>query len=324
MWDYIGFPDEYRVDKPVDKEKFLKHGNLTDYERNQLVRYMEDIKVLYSIPFIKDGSEMVVLYTDLDLQKIKNIHFVTDYVKSVVQALPYKCMLVLHCRGIIRFYVFAGTPNSVNINRTVVHQCYSTDDMFYSQKSFSDEKFLIDIRDAIGKAKTALQLDRLWCDAVIEKAGGVQQACHYAVENSFVSSVYELEEIQNSQLEFNGIEDILSIIETIAEENEFYDNISSEPDRADKQVFVEFCRRYCRSLYYEVCDHEKEEINVSEWLRCYTEACNNYFREMFREYLNSKQITQILNGFIEEESYDDYYGDLDIEELKNFLPYYSL
>ena len=64
MFDYLDFPEKYRIQKSIDKDTFLKKANLTEVEKEQLSKNLIRIELCYDLKF-PDKSETVVVQVSL-------------------------------------------------------------------------------------------------------------------------------------------------------------------------------------------------------------------------------------------------------------------
>lgn len=51
MFDYLDFPEKYRIQKSIDKDTFLKKANLTEVEKEQLSKNLIRIELCYDLKF---------------------------------------------------------------------------------------------------------------------------------------------------------------------------------------------------------------------------------------------------------------------------------
>lgn len=344
MWNYLGFPKEYQVNKHMGKERYLKLANLTPAEQRRLQAYLNNIEVLYAIPF-SDKSEIVVLLAEIDACNRRDRYYLTNMTSAVASSFPYPCLLVVRCEAVIKFFIFEERNNSRDAGRSVVEERYASDDIPMGNEDGFTNRFLFEMQQCIHEAKSARELQHLWQSTIIKRAGNIEAAKGNAEINSFDWTIRD----RNADFERRRVfEESVSLDETKVPSKSSYDVDSLEfEDEEDGQIrpsegvlsdayegraldddepaemlFVEFCAKNCRPLYREYCD---DFCSDQEWMIRYVDVCNRYAESLFNKVLPSSAILQIKATFLEDEysNSSEYSDEYDVDELIEMISYYT-
>lgn len=261
---------------------------------------MNDVKILYAILF-PDKSEMIVLSSDIILPAQNRQYFLQNYTKAIAQSFPYLSLLILRCNGVIKFFLFDEKTNLHDEGRMAVNKIYATPDILFIENNWLATQFVNSLRSDIAQATSAKQLHQLWQNSIISFSCGEDSAKNNAEIFSFDNSVMTVKKIQQRRKSLDTAIDIMADLseagycEDIVLEDEDFDDErkSTLGDILEENIFIEFCKQYCWSLYEEACklegdsDFSEGNCSISQdgWLRDYIEACNEYAYDMFKKSL---------------------------------------
>lgn len=334
FYNLLRFPEKYKVDKKLGKERYLKFANLTPAERKKIEAYMQNAEVLYAIPF-EDGSEVVVLYTLLDYYEY-NRYLMKNYIDSIAQSLPYRCLLIVRQEDTCRFYVFDTHENKNNSGRSVVDSCYASFDFNIHDSYSYDEQLLCAFRDSITKCHTDKQLFEYWRDAILFHTGPEDNYPYYPLihrpteineEDRVIlkPEIYNRKTATLRQLYEGSDTFLVEQIEDDPDNFKYHEDISIDyiPEYDyETAAFVDFCCNCCRTLYEEACVNC--EIDENEWLIQYFFACEQYANDCNISDFSPSIIGDILNSFFDMQKLRNSsdYGNYDKDDLKEYLPEY--
>lgn len=307
MWEYLNFPEEYKVSKYLGKDRYLKLGNLTDGERRAVEGYMESAQILYSIPYEEDNSEMIVLRTDLKYANDNDKYFLRNYVNAIAQSIPHMCLIIVYYRGVAKFFIFDERINKYYSNRAKVECMYATDDIILEEFNYQDDIFLKRLRKAINIAYTASELHNMWTNLIQEHA----QRTDKLVTCTFEASVERLKKcIEEGELR--------SQIDT----GDFFTPLTiEEPDDSTYKTFVEFCINQSSQMYWKICNRNCFDISEEDFITEYIEACNKYALFKIGRNLAINSAQKIREAFYDGKYLrKSYCGVYLVEELKRYLP----
>ena len=354
MWNYLGFPKEYQVNKRMGKERYLRLANLTPAEQKRLLAYLNNIEVLYAIPF-EDNSEIIVLLAEIGAGNRRDRYYLSNLTNAIASSFPYRCLLIVRCEAIIKFFIFDERNNTHDAGRSVVIERYASYDIPMGNEDYFMNKFLLEMQQCIPKASNAKDLHAMWLNTIISATGSIHAANAYAQMNSFDWTIRD----RNTDLERRRVfEESTSLDEPIVLATRYYeddifdtaiveDEIFEEPDdevpeqtvvfpdilsdvyegrsldddEPAEMLFIEFCAKNCRPLYIEFGD---EFASEQEWLIRYVDVCNQYAETVFNKSLSSSAIRQIKSAFIEDENSlsREYSDEYDIDELIEMISCY--
>lgn len=358
MDELLNFPDEYRVNKKLGKERFIKFGNLTHGERKFLQAYLSNVELLYDIPF-KDGSEFVVISTEVNLPSCQDNYFTLKYIRAIAQPFPYYSMIIMQCQGVVKFFVFGERINQHNERRMYVEDFYATPNFIVDKDSYKLWCFIEALKSSISEAHTAQELHSLWRMAISECSGGeffarknanlgsaslsasvldatkIKQRIKIidsAVSGDFMrceNDMYEKEcnwpDIESYKVEKEEFwEELESADSDMYEQSDMYDGLTLNfEEYKEAQLFEEFCAAFCRPLYEEACERFSYVIPEKEWLSDYYDACNTYAKSFFNKAINSKIAHAIYTAFSDGSAVPDPDNEIfDPEELKRILYFF--
>ena len=108
-------PKEFRVNKRLDKEFFLKNANLTPAEYRDVEKYLKKIEITYDIQF-SDKSELLLL--DTEVEYMKDTRTLGNISKCIAAAIPQTVIIIAHEKEYARFVAFERKENQFNSKRT--------------------------------------------------------------------------------------------------------------------------------------------------------------------------------------------------------------
>lgn len=316
--ELLAFPKRFEVNKGMNKEKFLKHANLTVREANFLKAYMKDFDILYDIAF-PNQSEMLVLYTEALRPDTDNEYFMRTYVTFVAQSFPYDCLIVVNFCGLLKLYILDERRNKLNMSRSVIEQWNASESIHFTPYTSSDTPIFESLRKEISSAYNSDDLHDRWKHVIRAYYGPCEMLNRFR-NNATDIAIYKtdlleaaigknaLPQIRNK----SGSEEFLSDI---------FDRVCIDPDNnAEERAFVQFCAVHCRKLYNEAVENAWQTFSEEEWLIEYINACNNYSQAVFNRSIDTECIFPIKTCFWEEyePSKNEYYF-FDADILREYL-----
>lgn len=324
MWNLFQFPKKFEVNKKLDKDIFLRNANLTEEERRHIQDFMVTTNVLYDIVF-NDKSEMVILHSELKyIPKIN--YFLYNYAYAIAKSLPYRCLLVLQCEGVIKIVTFIEHTNTQDNRRMAVDGYRASKEIIMCKNDYFDKFIYEDLRNCISDAVSAKDLSLRWYNVFSDSVP--------LEENIFNESIKQRNLIQSN----NALLD-LSINENgnVHNTDDWHDEFINSASIIDFEnepfdcYFLEFCADACRCLYNEAqslqdvelaeyCGYDTK-INETKWIVDFVEACNEYAHLIMNKELGINAICYIRENFYNNTTQRDvgYYDDFDMEYLKQYL-----
>ena len=207
MHSILNFPEQFRVNKKLGKERYMNHGNLTPAERKRLEAYMGNVELLYAIPF-SDGSEMIVISTDVETSTTKQSYFTSNYVKAIAQSFPYLCLIIMRFQSIVKFFIFDERVNHFDPNRFYSENTYATEEFTLTTYNYQLLDFTNKLRSAISEARSAKDLHNKWRALLIANARDIETAQLNAYLDSHTLNHY-IHQYANEMKEYNLYESVL-------------------------------------------------------------------------------------------------------------------
>lgn len=359
MFDVLRFPKEFQVSKRMGKERYLKHGNLTERERRLAEGFLKDTSLLYSIP-CDDRSEMIVLLSEVEPTVMHGSYWLNNLMNAIAQSFPYTCMIVLKCQGTVSFYVFDKHQHSYDSGRSVVENTYATPTFDFVADKTALSHFAWELRTLLPHRASATKLHSLWKNAIIKSAGGIQKALDKAsvkgstlryeaciatknqkasiyhdnliedaeyfndmdaYEDEYAPDDLKWEEIERNAYQEDEWDDSISLDSHLdnSQYSDLYDGKCITGDNAEDEIFIEFCATHCWPLFCEAIKFHGD-IAHPKWLTDYFSACNEYANAFLGLSINSQMTLRIRNAFLAQEtSVDDGYDLYDVQFLKKCL-----
>lgn len=327
MLKYFDFPERFKVTKSIGRERFLNTANLTPSEYKRLSIYMNQTEILYDIYF-EDKSEVLVLYSDISHRKISQEYGIEYYAKAIKQSFPYKCLLILHCKGVIKLCLFDEHSNSKDANRTVVDYVYITQGFVPERDSEFEAELIEKLKSSITASKNADDLYSKWKNIFLD--GGPS---HYKWLDEYKAEImdYLIEQAQDYferksryelALEGNAVDKQKRKTRFEDVNSDVFEGVALDPNNEPYDgVFLDFCKANCRKLYDEACEYNY--VDEEQWLMDYIDACESYAKESLNKTLDSECISDIAKVFRDETDIPDSYSfDFEYEYLKELLNQY--
>lgn len=115
--DLFQFPDQYKVDESIPKERYLQESNLSEKERRDIEKYVDLIKILYDIHFA-DESEFIIM--EVSLNTAHKSWDKKQIAQAVASSISYPSMVCVNYQRLVRAFAFLTMPNKRNGMRTSI------------------------------------------------------------------------------------------------------------------------------------------------------------------------------------------------------------
>ena len=319
MWDYLGFPEKYRVNKKLGREVFLRNANLTDYERRYVQDFMLTANVLYDIVF-SDKSEVVVLHSELKYIPRKK-YFLQNYANAIAKSLPHKCLLILQCSGVAKIIVFHEHENPNDARRMVVDGYICSKEIIYCERSIIDKLLIAKLRECIDESTSADILVDAWYSTLNE----AQKHNDFCLnEDSFNYVIERRNFLQKQDLVYERVLDGSSVAYNFNKGNSnLFEGVALNPDEVPyDKYFLDFCADLSIYLYEEVVENQiMGELDEKSWLDDYISACNDYAHDELNKVFDSDSVYYVRQQFYNHATLRNIedYDEFDEEELKQYL-----
>ena len=307
MINLLSLPEEYKVDKTIDKESFIKKANLTPAERKEVEEYLSSVKILYDVWF-SDKSELVFL--EISVKYLRDNYTVRHLASCVASCVPHMVLLFVHCPMGTQIIAFQGRPNMNNDYRTRVLRFVCSPYFHINNSGYKALCMFEKLRNLSTDFNSANK-----CNQVIFRD----------IESwKLQEHVYD---IQLEKEEKERRHEILRIMDSsdydIDTETYFY-----RLDTGEQKRFVLDCCNYCYGLYLEYTTDElfiefadEVELDEESWLINYVDACNELAQLLRCDDLNAYAIRMIKSSFDTKEDYSaiDYepemFEDIELKEI---------
>ena len=348
MKTIFGFPQRYEVRKKLDKERFLKFGNLSPAETRRIEAYLDKIEIIYSIPYY-DKSEMTVLVANCpaptEYSDIHHQYGILNFANAIAASIPYHCLVMVRAGSVFKLFMFSKHDHRQSIGRTVIDETYSTPEIYQCELGFRENVLFASMSDAIKIANNADDLNGRWIVLLANYSGGYNQT-RWCASDPFSAYHYQIllennakADIENRIVEGNLGEDYLDFVDSEAghfeswlpefnynEMSDLYEGYSLDPDGdAIHRSFMDFCCEICRAVYNAFVpeEYQNEDAEV-QWLKNYIKACNSYAYTEFNAALDSRCVQMICSAFHDGDVYPidvdnpDFSVDYMVEYLSGF------
>lgn len=323
LYHYLDFPKEFKVNKTLEKDKYLESANVTRAEKREINRCIKRVRILYDLVF-PDKSETIVL--EIELDRIINEYTMLDSARAVAKSISYSSIIVVTYKSptnivMAKLFTFYSRQNRIDHNRTRVLEEYSSRSFIVDSNSAGIKELLSDIRALIGNSASAAAFQKECIAAMIMH--------HFQQNETALPDKDEyIQELKRKEKEHR--DELLDILESkplipiSRYQNPFG---TSMQDR-----FVSDCYNYCYGLYLEYSSDELYSkyadgisFDESSWLVDYIDACNDLAQLLSCEELNPTAMQMIKLYFDRKENYltNNYSSEMfDDDELRQILDLY--
>lgn len=335
MWEFLGFPEEYRVAKNLNKELFLKHANMTSAEERRLECYLNRIQLLYDIRY-SDNSEMVVVHTTANLPEFRNKYFLQNFIRGIAQSFPYHCLIVLQYRSAVKLLLPITRKNEKNDCRMVVEQVIATPLIPIDRFSI-DKRVLEEMRECINQAKSSDELQYLWQKSFFALFHDYSYAS--AWDDMFRYERNEHNKEHHNQMLFENaislddpfLEDDDIPVDSEYDDNEYDHEMDAEDDyeiddNCEFCEYIEFFECHCWPLFEQARQAEAHygiELEPQKWVKSYCIACSNMMHEQYGRHLSRVELRSIAVAFLEQRTFSAETMPYELMLLKEELSEYD-
>ena len=319
MFDYLDFPEKYRIQKSIDKDTFLKKANLTEVEKEQLSKNLIRIELCYDLKF-PDKSETVVVQVSL-----KSLHgrFTAPNVARIVgSSFPYDTLIFLRCNQYVRIAILQTKENTLNPGRKVITGTTCTEGFFVNHLYREDKELLAHISLAYDSSNSSSEFQN----------NLLLIALKVARERSMTKEMkvfrQEQRKRENKKKAF--------LMETYYDDTLPWHGLPRDDEygKSGKGRLVSDCGAYSYGLYEEMryqllgnsTDYD-EDGTALKWLELYCEICFDFAKEFESYYLTKHDMEDIIHTFRQEIDYrtcNYQFECFDVDELKLFLEEYEM
>ena len=292
MIDFLKYPKEYRVNKPLSVEKYLLSANLTKTEYHHVCNRICSIELLYDLPTL-DGKEIIII--GLEVTNIDGIRLNT-VTRSIAQSLPYSCVIILYVGNQVRLFVFKTRENKENKFRRVIEQSSSTD--FFEINTFDVYSF-----DAVYSLKS-VSFPILSEQETIEKWVDEFKCSRDSRKNNWYRKLMIKRHKEQEQL----FAALLSAQEDESAVEADDDDVEFDEEKVLIEEYIDCLCEYAPILFDEWIDGiEKEDLdefneNEIKWFTFqYLETSEDIIKELFDKELLLSQKRKIFNAILADE-----------------------
>ena len=302
MFDLLTFPEQFRANKRIDKQKFLKAANLTQKERETLAQSVVQVTVQYALQF-RDGSELLILLVEIDRWLRKYELF--EIARVIASSFPYRCLITLQQGNSARIVWQETRANKTNSNRSVSEKMRGTRLFDYTKCVAGDpESNLI----------AALLKEAAYRDTARGLIFGWEGCFDRYQRDKTAQKAAWMHRFSESMLTAERYKQWLNASESEA-------LARSAPADGYQTLFYETCCEYCYPLFCEFFgefDVDDDEF-LAEWLLAYVAACDDIADEDHKGSLRPIDVRRIRSAFENKREPEDDMPLFDIDELRDRL-----
>lgn len=117
MVDFLKYSKEYRVEKKLTLQHFLKSAHLTETGRNLLGKTVKEIQIMYDLP-CDNGEELIVI--GAEITNVDTDEEIRQIAKTIAAAIPQYVVMLLYFGKYCRLFLFRTEENSASPNRRII------------------------------------------------------------------------------------------------------------------------------------------------------------------------------------------------------------